>query len=163
MVFWRADEDVGVGARVLAVAHGGRRVAVEILASDGDAGDETVELVAVLVDGLLESGNLVVESLVTGRSPETEEQGGLGADGGGDGGDGVVVGVALDHGEETSAVEGAVGAVEAGSSCELGLEVGLLLEGAIAEGGAVVEALESGTGRGGRRSEGQEAASRHCV
>ena len=55
------------------------------------------------------------------------------------------------HGVQTSTVESAISTLKAGSCLELGLEVGLDLEGSIGEGSAIVEALEGGIGRGDSR------------
>ena len=52
------------------------------------------------------------------------------------------------HGVETSTVKGAGSTDEALSNLELILEIGLLLGGTTAVGGAVVEALVSGQSRG---------------
>lgn len=89
------EDDLGAGTSKLTGLDADGGVAVEILGTDRDTGDEAIELVAVLVDGLLKSSNLIVESLLAGGSPETEEDAGLGLDGGGNGGDGLVVGVTL--------------------------------------------------------------------
>ena len=140
----RVDADAGVG---LDTVDG---VAVEVLAADGDADDELGEGVAVLVDGLLEGGDLVVHAAAGG--PETEQEGGLLGDGGGDGGDGVVGGTPLDHGVETGAGE-AGGADEVLGGLELCFKVGLNLAAAIDLGGAIVEALVNGFG--GDQGEGE--------
>ena len=59
-----ANKSVGVGAGVLIVLEASGRVAVEILATDRDTNDKIVELVTVLLDGLLESIDLVAEGLI---------------------------------------------------------------------------------------------------
>jgi hypothetical protein len=89
------DEDLGAGTGVLTSLLANGRVTVQILRTDGDAGNQAIELVAVLVDGLLESSELVVEVCLTGGSPKTEEDAGLGLDSGRNGGNGLIVGVTL--------------------------------------------------------------------
>lgn len=71
------------------------RVAVEVLAADGDTDDELGEGVTVLVDGGLQSSDLVVH--VSTRCPETEKEGCLFGNGGGDGLDGGVAFTLLDE------------------------------------------------------------------
>lgn len=116
-------------------------LAVQVLGTDGETDDEVGELVAVLADGLLESGNLVVDGLGAAGDPQTQKEGGLGVNGGGDGLDDIVGRVPLDHGVQAGAVPAAgagqvLGAVELVG--EIGLELGLLVH----EEGAVVEALD---------------------
>ena len=146
-----ADEGLGASTGVGAGELAGGSLTVEVLTTNGDTGNKFVELTAVLVNGLLEGSNLLVESLLASRGPETEEQAGLGADGGGNGGDGLVGSAVLDHGVETSAGKGAIGAGEVGGSLEIPLKVSLGLALAV-----VVETLESSAGRGDGRGEGQE-------
>lgn len=73
----------------------GGRETVEVLAADGETGDAAGELVAVLLDGTLQGGDLVVDAFLAGGRPDSEEEGGVCGDGGGDGGDGVVGSSAL--------------------------------------------------------------------
>ena len=75
-----------------------------------------------------------------------------------------MAGQAYNHGVKTSTVESAVCALETLGRLELLLEVGLLLDGAMGEGGTVVETLECGIGRGQSRGQSKETARlRHCV
>jgi hypothetical protein len=133
---------VGLGA--------GDRVAVHILATDGDTDDQLGEVITVLADGGLESGDLVGH--VTSGGPETEKQLGLLLNGGGDSLNGGVGGTALDHGVETGTGEAGL-ADEGLGGGEVLLEVGLVLAAAISLGGTVVEALGGGIDR--RHGEGE--------
>jgi hypothetical protein len=63
--------------------------AVEILGSDGQTDDEIGELGAVLLDGGFDGGDLVGHGLLAGGGPDSEQELGVGRDGGRDGGDGV--------------------------------------------------------------------------
>lgn len=65
-------------------------VAVQILGADRDADDERGEGRAVLVNGLAEGSQLVLDGLRAARDPEAQQEGCAGVDGGGDGLDNVV-------------------------------------------------------------------------
>ena len=141
-----AGDGVWCGAGVhFTVLLGDGAHAVEVLASDGDAGDLVDEGLAVLGDCVGEGGEFIVEDGVAGGGPEAEEKGCVGVERGGDGGDGRVGGAALDGGEEAGAVV-AGGALEGFGGVEGGFVVRLLFYGSIGEGGAVVEALVGGRG-----------------
>ncbi|KAI6757500.1 hypothetical protein HG531_003325 [Fusarium graminearum] len=143
-------EDGRVGAGVLVVLETSGRDTVEIFVSDRDTSDEAIELVTVLVDSVLQGGNLVGEAIA--RGPETKEEASLGLDSGRNGRDGLVGRATLDHGVETSAGESTVSTLEASSSVELVLEVGLSLGATICKGRAIIEALERSAGRAGDSS-----------
>lgn len=83
------------------------------------------------------------------------------SNGGGDGRDDSVLGTTLNHGVETSTGECSVGASEGLGGLELSFEIGLDLDGAIALGRAVVEALEGGRSRGERSRKGDETEATH--
>lgn len=137
-----------------------RRDTVQILAADGDTDGKRTHLGTELGDGVLQSGKLVVERILTGGGPETKQKGGLGVDGSWDGRDDGVGGASLDHGVEASTAE-AGGADQALSSVELtgeGLE-GLC--GAIRVGGTIVETLSGGQRRGSARDEREERRRTH--
>lgn len=89
------EDDLGVGISKFIGFDVDGGVVVEIFGIDRDIGDEVIELVVVLVDGFLKSSNFIVESFLVGGSLEIEEDVGFGFDGGGNGGDGFVVGVIL--------------------------------------------------------------------
>lgn len=132
------DEGVGLNTDTTLVLDTSNGVTVEILATNGDTNDEVGQLRAVLLDGLLEGADLLVDGVGTG-GPDTEEDLGLGVDGSLESLDGVILGVSLDVGVESDSVEVAGGGLEALSSLELSLEVGLELGLAVGEGGTGVE------------------------
>lgn len=70
-------------------------VAVQILGAYRDADDERREGRAVLVDGLAERSQLILDGLRAARDPQAEQEGCLRVDGGGDGLDNVVGGLPL--------------------------------------------------------------------
>ena len=76
-----------LSARVLFVENAGRRDTVEILATDGNAGDEARKVTSILVDGRLQGLQLIGEDSFTRRSPETKQQTCLGLDSSRDGRD----------------------------------------------------------------------------
>lgn len=179
------DNGLGVGAReAVGVLLAEVGVTVKILATNGDTGNETVELAAVLVNCLLEGGDFVLEAVAGG--PETEEKASLCVDGSLDGGDGLVgsagllfgghqlagiqiintgsIGSTYNHGVETGTAEDAIGSLQVSGSLELGLEVGLLLGGTTSEGAAIVEAGEGGScGADGDGQRQQARGRRHFV
>jgi hypothetical protein len=89
------DKGGGTSTNKLTSLAADGRVTVEILTADGNTGDKTVELVAVLVNRLLEGLDLIVEGLRASRGPDTEENAGLSLDGSRNGRDWLVIGVAL--------------------------------------------------------------------
>lgn len=130
--------------------------AVQVLAADTDASNQAGQARAVLVDGAREGGHFVVEIGLAGRSPEGEEQGGLGVDGGGDGAGGCVGGVRLNHRVQTGRRELAIGALQALRPLEQRFEVRLESRGVVGVGRAIVEARIGrfgGDDRGRRRCE----------
>jgi hypothetical protein len=130
-------------------------VAVEVLTADGDTDDEIGELVTVLLDGGLESADLVVEAGVTSRCPHAEKESGLCVDGSLDGLDDLVGSAVLDHGVQTGASP-AIGARELLCGVELIFKVDLLLRGVIVELGTVVEAAVSSVGGGEQCRRGED-------
>jgi hypothetical protein len=132
------DEGVRLNTNTTLVLDTSNGVTVEILATDGDTNDEIGQLRAVLLDGLLEGADLLVDRVGTG-GPDTEEDLGLGVDGSLESLNGVILGVSLDVGVESDSVEVAWGGLEALGSLELGLEVGLELGLTVGEGGTGVE------------------------
>jgi len=128
-------------------------VTVHVLTTDGDTNDELSEILTILADGGLESGNLIVH--VTTRGPKTQQQLGLLLNGGRDGLNGGVGGTTLDHGVETGTGEAGVTDQSLGGGKIL-LEVGLVLAAAISLGGTVVEALGDGIGGGHGEGEGEK-------
>jgi hypothetical protein len=58
------------------------RDTVKILRSNRDTNNQVSESGAVLGDGSLQGGDLVVKRLLAGGSPQTKEEGGLGIDSG---------------------------------------------------------------------------------
>ena len=161
-----ADEGIRVQAGVLASLDADRRVSVEILRSNRDTNNEVpITLVAVLLDGSLESHDLVAESKVTSRCPNTKEESGLGLDSSGDGLDGEGRSVTLlwdgqqcprdshallvatyNSGVETGRVESTIGTRECLGGVELIFVILLLLNGTVCEGCAIVETLEGSAG-----------------
>jgi len=129
---------------------------VEILAADGDTDDKVGELLAVGVDGGLESSKLLV-NVLGARGPDTEEDLGVGLDGSREGLDRVALRVGLDVGIEADGVEGAGGVDEALSGGELGQPVLLELGRVVGEGGTRIEAevVLSGGGAGGDGANGE--------
>ena len=121
----------GRGADAGVVGDAGGRDAVEVLAADGDAGDEGGEGRAVLGDGGIERGDFGTDGRLAGGGPEAEEERRLGGDGGGDGGGGAVGRAALDHGVEARAGEGAGGPCEVRGCGEFVLEGCLVFDRAI--------------------------------
>lgn len=77
----------GLSAGVLFVKDAGRRDTVEILATDGDAGDEASKVTSILVNGRLQGLQLIGEDSFTRRSPEAKQQTCLGLDSSRDGRD----------------------------------------------------------------------------
>jgi hypothetical protein len=132
------NESIGLDTDTTLVLDTGNRVTVEILTTDGNTNDEVGQLRAVLLDGLLEGVDLLVDRVST-RGPDTEEDLGLGVNGSLESLDGVILGVSLDVGVESDSVEVAWGGLEALGSLELGLEVGLELGLTVGEGGTGVE------------------------
>ena len=132
----------GAGGGVGGYQAGGRD-AVEVLAADADAGNEGCECGAVLRDRGLEGGYFVGEIGIAGGSPEAEEEGGLGVDGGLDGADGCVGGAALDHSVESCRCETGCSSQLLGCA-EFVLEVCFALDATVVECGAVVKALVDG-------------------
>lgn len=126
-------------------------VTVHIFATDGDTNDELGEVITILADGRLESGNLVVH--VASGGPKTQEQLGLLLNGGRNGLNGSVGGTTLDHGVQTGTGEAGATLDEGLGGGEVLLEIGLVFAAAISLGGTIVEAL--GDGIGGRHGEGE--------
>lgn len=83
-------EGEGVSTRVLLVQETGGRDAVEILAADRDTSDETGEVGAILIDGGLDSLNLIGNNGFAGRGPDAEQKARLGLDSSWDSRDGIV-------------------------------------------------------------------------
>lgn len=73
----------------VAVGGAGRSDAVEILAADGDTGNQAGEGGAPRRNGRLESRKLVVDDGTSSRGPDTEQKARLGGDGRLDGRDGI--------------------------------------------------------------------------
>lgn len=132
------NESIGLDTDTTLVLDTGNGVTVEILTTDGNTNDEVGQLGTVLLDGLLEGADLIVDVVGT-RGPDTEEDLGLGVDGSLESLDGVILGVGLDVGVETDGVEVTGGGLEVLSSLELGLEVGLELGLSVGEGSTRVE------------------------
>ncbi|KAI6760866.1 hypothetical protein HG530_009726 [Fusarium avenaceum] len=132
------NEGVGLNTNTTLVLDTGNRVTVEILATDGNTNDEVGQVSAVLVDGLLEGADLLVD-VVSARGPDTKEDLGLGIDSSLESLDGVILGVSLDVGVESDGAEVTRSGLEALGSLELGSEVGLELGLSVGEGGAGVE------------------------
>lgn len=134
------DELVGTGANtglVLDARHGN---AVQILGTDGGADDQVRQLLAVLLDGVLQSLDLGLDGVGAG-SPDAQKDLGVGLDGRLERLDrlrGLRVG--LDVGVQTHGVEGAGGVLEVLSSGEFLYPVLLELGGTVGEGVAGVEA-----------------------
>lgn len=151
-------QDIDVGTDAGLVGDTVDRHTVQVLASDGDTDNKVGELLAVLLDGLGEGGELAVDALGAG-CPHAEEDLGLGLDGGLEGVNGLggLLGAGLDVGVQADGVEGARGVLELLLGLELGLEVAQGLGLAIVGGGARVEAqvlVLGGNGSGGGRESG---------
>lgn len=82
------DDGVGIGANVGARGDTLGAVAVEVLAANRDTINEGSEVIAVLVDGALQSRELIREA--GARGPQSKKQRRLCLDGGGDGRDRVI-------------------------------------------------------------------------
>jgi hypothetical protein len=149
------DDDGRSDADSRQILRTNNRVAIQVLAPDGNTGNQAGELSSVLGDGGREGGEFVGEIGVAGRGPETEEQSCVGGDRRGDGFCGRVCGAALDHGVETGAGE-ARGADELLGRGKEVCELRLCDDGAIRVGGTVIEALVHGRDRGSERGEGEE-------
>jgi hypothetical protein len=132
------NKGVGLNTNTTLVLDTGNRVTVEILATDGNTDDEVGQVSAVLLDGLLEGVDLLVD-VVSARGPDTKEDLGLGVDGSLESLDGVILGVSLDVGVKSDGAEVTRGGLEVLGSLELGHEVGLELGLSVGEGGARVE------------------------
>ncbi|KAB8349493.1 hypothetical protein FH972_023519 [Carpinus fangiana] len=150
-------DDIGTSSNTSLVLDAGGGDAVQILRADRDGHGVVGELAAVLLDGSLERGQLVVEGLVASGAPETEQKAGVGGDGGRDGRDNGVGGTGLDHGVDAGRGEFAVGVGQTGGGLELGLKVLLAADGAIDVGRASVEAVVGGLNRSECGREGSEA------
>lgn len=127
-----------------------RRVSVEVFAADRDTNHNIREIVTVCRDGRTEGRQFIVEGSLAGRAPEAEQERGFRVDGGRNGFDGGVCGVALDHGVETG-TRPARRANEILCRGEERLKVRLRDGRAVGKGRAVVEALVD-RGRGTRHA-----------
>lgn len=139
------DENVGRLTVTTLLLDTGLGDAVQVLGTDRDTdGQVGKTLGAELADGGLESGKLVVESLLVLGSPETEKKSGVGLDGSGNGGDDSVSSAVLDHGVETSrgVVGDGLGRLELGGESVKGVALR-----------SVVETTAGGHGRGSAASE----------
>lgn len=132
------DEGIRLNTNTTLVLDTSDGVTVEILATDGDTDDKIGQVSAVLLDGLLEGVDLLVDRVSAG-GPDTEEDLGLGVDGSLESLDRVILGVGLDVGVETDGAEVTGGGLEVLSSLELSLEIGLELGLSVGEGSARVE------------------------
>jgi hypothetical protein len=130
---------------VLDALHGGP---VKILGANRDTNDQVSQSTAVLLDSRAQSIKLILEDFAASRSPQSQEETGIGVDGSLNGRDRSVGGATLDHGVQTSRRE-TRGVGKILSTGEFGLEVSLLLPRAICERIAVVEALGYALGSGG--------------
>jgi hypothetical protein len=70
---------------------------VKVLGTNRNTDDEIGEGSAILLDGVPESVQLVLEHIAACRRPQTQQEAGLGIDGGLDGRDGCVGSSSLDH------------------------------------------------------------------
>ena len=150
-------DDFGVSTHASLVGDTGDGVAVQILAADGDADDQVCKLLAVLLDGLAQGVQVVLDGGCAG-APDAEQHGCVCVDGGLEGGDGVGRRAALHHGVQADRVEGAWGALEVGARGELAREVVDGLDRAVVVRAARVEphdrlgrdaACEQAAGEGG--------------
>jgi len=149
------NQNLGSGAGVLAIEQARGRDAVEVLAADRDTGNECSKVVAILVHGRLERYNLLVNRGIAARGPQAQKQRRLGADGGRNGRDGVVVSARLHGSVETGTGEAASrGAHQIAGGAEFSRKVALVLCGSGGFEGAVVEALVGGS-HGRRKGGGQ--------
>ena len=142
------DENIWALAKSTLVLNTLRGGPVKILRANGDTNDKISQSTAVLLNSRAQSIELVLENLAAGRSPQSQQETGLGVDSGLDGRDRGVGGATLDHSVQTSRRE-TRGVGKILSTGELGLEISLLLRSAICEDIAVVEALGDALGGGG--------------
>lgn len=137
------------------VLNASRSDAVQVLRSDRDTIDEVGEGGAILVDGVLQGSQLLVERVLASASPKTEQQSGLGVDGGGNGRSDSVWRATLDHGVQTGGAEARL-ALEVLRAVELVLKVLLGADRAIVVGGTVVESPLLSEGGAKERSQSKE-------
>ena len=161
VVLDEADNDVGTSANAGLVGGSGHAVTVQVLAADGNTDDEVGEVIAVLLNALLQSTDLVVD-VGRARRPNAEEKVSLGLDGGTESLDGVVGRVGLDVGVESEGVEVAGSALEVLGSRELLGEVGLELGRVVRVGRGRVEAEPVlGSGHGGQGAQSESGSGAH--
>lgn len=119
--------------------------AIQVLAADRDTNNQVSEGTAILLDSSFESGNLIIDHLLTGRCPHSEQKCGLGVDGGLDGLDDTILGTMLDHGIQAGA-RPAIGAWKLLCGVEFVFKIDQLLRLIVVELSAVVEPLDRSIG-----------------
>lgn len=133
VVLDETDNGAGVGTDASLVGNASDRVTVKILGTDGDTNDQVGKVVAKVGQAGAEGSKLIVDTCGA-RSPDAQEDGGVGLHSSLESLDRGVCGAALDVGVQTDGVEGAGGALELGSIGELGHPVSLVLVRAICVG-----------------------------
>lgn len=71
------DEILGLGSVASLGSNAGGRETVEVLTADGETGDTAGEFITVLLDGTLQGSDLVVNTFLAGRRPDSEKEGGV--------------------------------------------------------------------------------------
>lgn len=158
------DNGLSVIADARLVPDTGLRHTVQVLATDRDTDNEISQLGAVLLQSSLQSGKLVVDVVGT-RGPDTEEQLGVGRDGGSERRDGGVGGARLDVRVQADGVEVAGCALQRFGCLELLLEVLLGLRNALVGSSSSVEAKDDAVlgdrAADGSRRDGEKGCETH--
>jgi hypothetical protein len=133
--------DFRIDAVVPVVSNAGEAVTEQNLASNGDGDNLIDEGLTVLGDCSGQGGKFAVEDDVAAGALDAEEEGGVGFEGGRDGGDGGVRCTRLDGGVKTGSGE-VGGSLETFGGVEGEFIVRFLFRDSAAEGGAVAETFE---------------------
>lgn len=89
------DNGVGAGTNTGIVLGADDRVTVQVLTANADSHNAVGEGVTVLLDGGVESTNLLLDARIAGRTPDAEEERSVLGDSGGNGRDGIRAGARL--------------------------------------------------------------------